>query len=235
MLRTHLNRSNEQTTCSVFFSSAATVWTNTKEASATEQLVPTPTLAFGAKRTGAMAYAGSIGAPPARSKPSGTTSAAAATAAESIADGAASASGAGKTDFADKPVSAPTIDAGAHEPIGALAKELLPAAETDSSKIHLSIDSLPNLKLIEAFPVTVTQLGDKLFTATVEALRLSGTSSTLGDALVTVKEEIVNLYDRLSKITRLDDDEKKDLKYLQSHIIPEIKLSSPQGQHKRRF
>jgi hypothetical protein len=226
MLRTHLIRSDERSAFSVL-SSGATVWTNTKEASPTELLVPTPTLMFGVKSTGVIAYAGSIVAPPTSPKPFEAASEAAATKAGSgappKAKGMSSASDGDKADLADGRGSSPAAEPAAQPPIWAQAIERLPTPQADSSKIYLSIDSLPHHELIETFPVTVAQLGDKLFTATVEALRLSGTSSTLGEALVTVKEEIEALYERLIKNNRLDSEERGDLKYLQSHIKPSKK------------
>jgi len=87
-----------------------------------------------------------------------------------------------------------------------------------SHTIELSIDSLPHFQLIEPIPVTINSLGDRLFTATVAALRLSGTGDTLGDALVTVKEQLEALYQRLAKSTGLSEDEKSDLQYLNSHV-----------------
>ena len=59
MLRTYRIRSDERCAFSVF-SSGTTVWTNTDEASPMELRVPTPTLVFGVKSTGVIAYAGSL-------------------------------------------------------------------------------------------------------------------------------------------------------------------------------
>jgi hypothetical protein len=88
----------------------------------------------------------------------------------------------------------------------------------EAHRIELIIDSLPRQQLIETIPVTVESLGDKVFTAKVHQLNLAGTGNTLGDALITVKEQIEILYEQLSKTSELDGDEKKYLQYLQSHI-----------------
>src|SRR5258708_29660250 len=98
------------------------------------------------------------------------------------------------------------------------AAEPEPQAPGETHRIELIIDSLPRHQLIETIPVTVESLGDKVFTATVGPLNLTGTSSTLGEALIIVKDQIEIIYDHLTKTTKLDDDEKKHLKYLQSHI-----------------
>jgi hypothetical protein len=98
------------------------------------------------------------------------------------------------------------------------APEPEPQPSAESHRIELIIDSLPRHQLTEAIPVTIDSLGDQVFTATVKALQVVGTGNTLGDALIIVKEQIEILYERLSKATGLDSDEKKHLTYLQSHI-----------------
>jgi len=98
------------------------------------------------------------------------------------------------------------------------AAEPEPQAPGETHRIELIIDSLPRHQLIESIPVTVDSLGDQVFTATVHALNLTGTGNTLGDALIIVKDQIELLYEKLTKTSHPDDDEKKYLKYLQSHI-----------------
>jgi hypothetical protein len=113
---------------------------------------------------------------------------------------------------------------------GAFEPELQPSAETqqveepepqpstETHRVELIIDSLPRHELIEAIPVTVDSLGDQVFTATVHALDLTGTGNSLGDALIIVKEQIEILYEKLSRAIELDNDEKRYLTFLQSHI-----------------
>ena len=81
------------------------------------------------------------------------------------------------------------------------------------------IDSLPRHQLIETIPVTVDALGDKVFTATIGILNLSGTGNTLGEALLVVKEQVDILYDTLMNTSDPSEDEKLFLKYLQSRIV----------------
>ena len=106
------------------------------------------------------------------------------------------------------------------DPSPSAATEQLTTVETaaESHTIELSIDSLPHFQLIEPIPVAINSLGDRLFTATVAAVRLSGTGDTLGDALVIVKEQLESLYQRLARSTGLSEEEKNDLQYLCSHI-----------------
>jgi hypothetical protein len=92
------------------------------------------------------------------------------------------------------------------------------SSSVETHLIELIIDSLPHQQLIETIPVSVESLGDKVFTATVHPLNLVGTGNTLGDALIIVKEQIEIQYEQLSKASELEADERKYLKYLQSHI-----------------
>jgi hypothetical protein len=115
------------------------------------------------------------------------------------------------------------------EPPEAAEPEPQPAGETH--RIELIIDSLPRHQLIESIPVTVDSLGDQVFTATVHALNLTGTGNTLGDALIIVKDQLEILYEKLTKTSNRDDDEKKYWKYLQSHI-KETPADSPR--HSKR-
>jgi hypothetical protein len=116
-------------------------------------------------------------------------------------------------------------EATAAKPEADVAEEVLPEllspeplATEGAHQIQLIIDSLPQHKLIETIPVTVEALGNKVFTATISALNLTGTGNTLGDTLLIVKDQVDLLYDRLVKLPRLRDDEKEHLKFLQSHI-----------------
>jgi hypothetical protein len=102
------------------------------------------------------------------------------------------------------------------------------SAQSETHMMELSVDSLPHLELTEAISVTVRSLGDRLVTASVDALNLSGTGDTVGDVLITVKEQIEVLYERLTKDSRLDEDEQNQLNILRHHI------KSPGDQHKLR-
>jgi hypothetical protein len=222
-------------------SSGASVWTNTRDATATAMLVPMPMLMFDVKGSGSPVFTGSMpirqvnrhspderpratsggrstGAKPAAEEPPREL--------EAVAQDAAGSSEAAaavlEAPDASEPQAPPEAQAPAEtldvdsEPVEAPEPEPQPSAE--SHRIELIIDSLPRHQLNEAIPVTIDSLGDQVFTATVHALQVVGTGNTLGDALIIVKEQIEILYERLSKATGLDSDEKKHLTYLQSHI-----------------
>jgi len=214
MLRTNLLRSDLRAS-SVVRSSGGIVWTNTKDASPTAMLVPMPMLMFDLKSSGSITFAGSMpvqrtlqkpeNPPPAQTNDWGTG-------AVLVVD-----------DVPTRPaVASPEALETSGLPQAAESEPQLPA-ETDqpsaeTHRIELIIDSLPRHELIEAIPVTVESLGDQVFTATVNALDLTGTGNSLGDALITVKEQIEIQYGKLSKATGLDSDEKRHLTFLQSHI-----------------
>jgi hypothetical protein len=174
---------------------------------------------FGVKSTRVIASVQSIVAPQASPKASDAASGEATTEAEprgsSEANGTPSASDDGEARF---PEGRPATSLAAPRHVPSPVIEQRPKSQAEAPEINLNIDSLPNLELIETIPVRIVQLGDTLFTATVDALRLSGTGPTLSDSVLTLKEELVNLYERLTKRQKLDDEEKNDLEYLRSHI-----------------
>ena len=228
MLRTHQLRSDLQAT-SVSRSSGAAVWTNTKEASPTTMVVPMSMLMFNLNSAGSMTLAGSRPVQRATPKspeaplpsPVSDTGTALMTLVEELP-------GEPEAALPEVPDVGEALEAPEPEPLSAdrgqvereppTAAEAEPASSVETHRIELIIDQLTRHELIETIPVTVESLGDKVFTATVGALNLTGTGNTLGDALLIVKDQLEIIYDKLSKTTRLDGDEEKYLKYLQSHI-----------------
>lgn len=231
MLRTHIVRSDLRTV-SMARSSSEAVWTNTKDASPTAMLVPMPMLLFDLKGAGSAIFSGSMSAqrpsrnssqapPPAPRNDWGTG--AAPLAEEELPNDKPPVVAPAALDVSEQPEAlepepvplAETLGVSDQQP-RALERKPRPAVE--AHHIELIIDSLPRRELIESIPVTVESLGDQVFTATVSPLNVTGTGNTLGDALIIVKEQIEVLYERLSKATALDNDEKTHLTYLQSHI-----------------
>jgi hypothetical protein len=230
VLRTHIVRSDLRTV-SMARSSSEAVWTNTKDASPTAVLVPMPMLMFDLKGAGSAIFSGSMSvqsplrnssqAPPAASRNDWGTGTVAVVEEEPSNEPLVAAPAA--PDVSEEPEAlepgpptlVETLGVNGQQPM-ALEREPRPAVE--AHHIELIIDSLPRRELIESIPVTVDSLGDQVFTATVSPLNVTGTGNTLGDALIIVKEQIEVLYERLSKATALDNDEKTHLTYLQSHI-----------------
>jgi hypothetical protein len=242
VLRTHQVRSDLQR-ISVIRLSDAGVWTNTKEASPVTMLVPMLIPMFDLNSAGSMTLARSRSVQRAAPKSPEVSLAAP----ESSADASPEPSVQelpGKLDAvaSEAPEESEALRAAELEPEPPAMSDpvdsepaTLPEANGQSSadahRIELIIDSLTRHELIEPIPVTVESLGDTVFTATVHSLNLTGTGNTLGDALIIVKDQLEILYERLSKTSSLDDDEKKYLKYLQSHIK---NVPSDSGRHSRR-
>ena len=99
--------------------------------------------------------------------------------------------------------------------------EAEPEAKKGSSQIELIIDSLPNHSLSEPIPVAIVSLGDKVFTASVTNMNIHGTGTSIGEALLVLKEQIEEIYAELSKRpSHLDTDQKATLQLLQTYIAP---------------
>ena len=251
MLRTHQVRSDLQR-ISVIRLSDAGVWTNTKEASPVSMLVPMLIPMFDLNSAGSMTLARPRSVPPRAAPKSPEVSLAAPESDLGAAPAPLAEERPGEPEavLPEVPDEREALGAAEPEPEPQPEPEPEPSAmsdpvdsepatppeadgqsSVDAHRIELIIDSLTRHELIEPIPVTVESLGDKVFTATVHSLNLTGTGNTLGDALIIVKDQLEILYERLSKSTNQDDDEKKYLKYLQSHIK---NTSSDNGRHSRR-
>jgi hypothetical protein len=105
--------------------------------------------------------------------------------------------------------------------------EALPEAELPgdhANRIELIIDSLPNHMLIESIPVTITPMGNEVFTAAVRDVNLSASGSGVGESLLVLKEQIEFLYDDLRQKLHLSTEQKQLLKMLQTYIAqPPVK------------
>jgi hypothetical protein len=205
MLRVHQLRS-DQRTVSVHACSGGVISTNTRDASPTSTVVPMQMLSFDLKNAGSAILSGS-------SQRARTTS----TSAEGPRSAVDKAAGAAAHPAADEAPAEPQPGSAADAVPGSSVPEHL--ATQGAHQIELIIDSLPRHQLIETIPVTVDALGDKVFTATIGILNLSGTGNTLGEALLAVKEQVDILYDTLMNASDPSEDEKLYLKYLQSRIV----------------
>jgi hypothetical protein len=101
------------------------------------------------------------------------------------------------------------------------------------NKIDLIIDSLPRYHLIEPIPVTVESLGDQVFTATVRDLDISTSGNTVGDALLSLKEQIESIYEDVNKKSHLDDNQRRFAEFFDSHISMERQVRQPSWYHRR--
>ncbi len=94
-----------------------------------------------------------------------------------------------------------------------------PEARPPSHRIELIIDSLPHHTLIEPIPVVIVPLGDKVFTASVLNNSIHATGTSIGEALLVLKEQIEEIYADLNKrLAHLDAEQKETLQLLHTYI-----------------
>jgi hypothetical protein len=87
-----------------------------------------------------------------------------------------------------------------------------------TSKIELTIDSLPTYELIKPIPVVVEALGDRHYLAEVPGSSISITGSNLGDTMISLKDHLTDIYDGLRIKRYLDKERAQQLKLLESYI-----------------
>lgn len=94
-----------------------------------------------------------------------------------------------------------------------------PETKPASHRIELIIDSLPQHTLIEPIPVVIVPLGDKVFTASVLNNSIHATGTSIGEALLVLKEQIEEIYADLNKRSaHLDTEQKETLQLLHTYI-----------------
>jgi hypothetical protein len=105
------------------------------------------------------------------------------------------------------------------------SEEKEPSPEA-SSQVELIIDSLTNHTLIEPIPVTIDALGGMMFTASMRDCDIQITGSSIGEALLVLKERIESVYDDLNRRWQhLDTEKREQLKMLHTYIAPPSKRS----------
>jgi len=94
-----------------------------------------------------------------------------------------------------------------------------PPAEAPANRIEMTIDSLPHHTLTEPIPIVIDQFGDKAFTASMRSLDISTNgNSSIGEALLLLKEQIEFVYGDLSRRTNMSTDQKTMLRMLHTYI-----------------
>ena len=94
----------------------------------------------------------------------------------------------------------------------------IPKKAPGPEKIELVIDTLSNYELVKPIPVSIESLGDRIVVAEVPGLDISITGTSVGGALLQLKEHITTLYEgnRLKKT--LDPERARQLKMLETYI-----------------
>jgi hypothetical protein len=101
------------------------------------------------------------------------------------------------------------------EPASA-AEQPKPPPRTD--KIELTIDSLQNYELLKPIRVLVEPLGDKVFVAEAPDLNVSTSGTSVGGALILLKDHISTIYEGYTSKQNLDSERARHFKTFETYI-----------------
>lgn len=93
--------------------------------------------------------------------------------------------------------------------------------QTGDTGFDLVIEELPKHQLYQPIPVHVQPIGEEMFSASVPALALSVSGSTVVEALLLLKSAIATAYAEIEKKHKLDAAEKEQLKFYYTYIVKE--------------
>jgi hypothetical protein len=85
-------------------------------------------------------------------------------------------------------------------------------------KVELSIDSLQNYELLKPIRVVVEPLGDKVFVAEAPELNVSTSGTSVGGALILLKDHITTIYEGYSSKKNLDSERARQFKTFETYI-----------------
>jgi hypothetical protein len=91
-----------------------------------------------------------------------------------------------------------------------------PPPRTD--KIELTIDSLQNYELLKPIRVIVESLGDKVFVAEAPELNVSTSGTSVGGALILLKDHISTIYEGYTSKKNLDSERARHFKTFETYI-----------------
>jgi hypothetical protein len=117
--------------------------------------------------------------------------------------------------------SPPAPEAGAPDPSDVVAPALVadkPKPPPRTDKIELTIDSLQNYELLKPIRVVVEPLGDKVFVAEAPDLNLSTSGSSVGGALIILKDHISTIYEGYTSKKNLDSERARQFKIFETYI-----------------
>ena len=153
----------------------------TDEALPRTSLVPIPVLVVGFKSTGiALTGVKNPVRPPQLEEPAGPPPAEEATT---------------SGELGGKPEPPPTASDNGSEPAQTKDRQAPTPGQGDS--IDLIIDKLPRHALVKPIPVTISQLGDRVFIASTPDLDITVTGNSLSDALLLLKQQLESTYENL--------------------------------------
>jgi hypothetical protein len=85
-------------------------------------------------------------------------------------------------------------------------------------KVELTIDSLQNYALLKPIGVIVESLGDKVFVAEAPELNVSTSGTSVGGALISLKDHISTIYEGYINKKNLDTERARQLKTFEMYI-----------------
>jgi hypothetical protein len=85
-------------------------------------------------------------------------------------------------------------------------------------KIELTIDSLQNYELLKPIRVVVESLGDKVFVAEAPDLNVSTSGTSVGGALILLKDHISTIYEGYTSKKNLDSERARQFKTFETFI-----------------
>jgi hypothetical protein len=112
-------------------------------------------------------------------------------------------------------------DAGAQDP-GSLVEPVTgadhPKLPRRIDKIELTIDSLQNYELLKPIRVLVESLGDKVFVAEAPELNVSTSGTSVGGALILLKDHVTTIYEGYTGKKNLDGERARQFKLFETYI-----------------
>lgn len=200
VLRSDGSRASVYSSLRADFTTGVSVIGTSAEATFTTGALPT-TITFSSKRNAGSRW------------PSGPSAAAAAAETQTVSSADAEA--------ARPSGSPPAPEADATTPSDVVAPALVadkPNPPPRTEKIELTIDSLQNYELLKPIRVIVESLGDKVFIADAPDLNVSTSGSSVGNALILLKDHIFTIYEGYTSKKNLDSERARHFKTFETYI-----------------
>jgi hypothetical protein len=112
-------------------------------------------------------------------------------------------------------------DAGAQDPSGLVEPAPVvdhPKPPPQTDKVELTIESLQNYELLKPIRVVIEPLGDKVFVAEAPELNVSTSGTSVGGALILLKDHISTIYEGYASKKNLDSERARQFKTFETYI-----------------
>jgi hypothetical protein len=87
-----------------------------------------------------------------------------------------------------------------------------------ADKVELTIDSLQNYELLKPIRAVIEPLGDKVFVAEAPELNVSTSGTSVGGALILLKDHITTIYEGYMSKKNLDSERAREFKIFETFI-----------------